>query len=287
MTETVQFEFNACPAMLTLSAWSARRLELDEIIMDPERDPRLRGILGEGTWERLARKLAATSPEQPEMRMDIPLRYPEGIRWSRVVMRSLWSDAMVPGLEGSIGIVIDIHDTRQRLQELEEKASLDALTGLLNRSSAREQIEVRLQSGSPLRFALALFDLDFFKSANDTCGHQFGDEVLKFVARRLRSSVRGSDICCRAGGDEFLLFLEYKTDIERTVERIFRSICGEYGGFRVSVTIGVALEDTAGRCYENLFRQADAALYSAKRAGRGRFCFYENSMENLLPAVES
>ena len=106
--------------------------------------------------------------------------------------------------------------------------------------------------------------------------------MLKQVARDLTQSIRGTDISCRAGGDEFLLFLEYKTDIERSIDRIFKSLCGQYEQFKISVSMGVALGEDTGLSYEAMFRAADAALYSVKRSGRGKYCFYDQSLKHLL-----
>ena len=173
----------------------------------------------------------------------------------------------------------------KRLQEMEQKASTDAMTGLLNRASARERIEERIAERPDSNYALAIFDVDRFKSANDTRGHQFGDQVLIQVAQRLRRSIRGTDISCRAGGDEFMLFLEYKTEIEKTIDRIFHSLCGPFEGFNVSVSMGVALGETVGLDYENLFHAADLALYSVKQAGKGLYRFYDRSMKGTLSAI--
>ena len=78
------------------------------------------------------------------------------------------------------------------------------------------------------KYALMLFDLDFFKIANDRYGHMFGDQVLHEAARKAQKSVRTSDIVARIGGDEFLIFVEYKAEISSVAERIFRSIEGMY-----------------------------------------------------------
>lgn len=282
MSEAIQFEYTVSPPMVTFSTWGARKLGLAEMIMDPLRDEKLQKLLGEDGWKELDSHLKATTPAQPETRLDCQLHYDGATRWHRVIMRALWSDDAQPQFEGALGTVMDIHDTRLKMQELEQKAARDPLTDLMNRNSAREQIELRMQDRPESHYALAMFDLDLFKSANDLYGHMFGDQVLKFVAENLRRCVRGSDICCRIGGDEFFVFLEYKTDIEKTVGRIFHSLCGHYRQFQVSLTMGVALGEDVGLSYENLFQAADAAMYAAKRAGRGRYRFYDESLKDLL-----
>lgn len=284
MTESIQFEYGINPPMITFSAYGAEKLGVEEIIMNPEADQKLQEILGSGSWERLTAEVLATTPENPEMRLDLPLRIDGSLRWSRLVTRSLWSDDAEPVFEGVMGIVMDIHDSHLKMQELEKKAARDPLTGLLNRASAREKIELKMLEHPQSRFALAIIDLDDFKQANDIYGHIFGDEVLKFVAKNLRDSIRETDVSGRYGGEEFLMFLEYKTDIEKTVDRIRRSICGTIDNYRVSVTAGVALSDMLGRDYETLLHAADAALYAGKRNGKNQYRFYDESMKNLLEA---
>ena len=124
------------------------------------------------------------------------------------------------------------------------------------------------------RFALAIIDLDYFKSANDNYGHIFGDHVLLHMAEQLRKSIRGGDIAARVGGDEFLLFLEYKDEPDTAIRRIFHSLIGRYGDFQISVSMGVVCTETSGTDYEALFHAADQALYAVKRSGRGQYRFY-------------
>ena len=125
-----------------------------------------------------------------------------------------------------------------------------------------------------------MFDLDHFKDANDTYGHLFGDEVLKYVAETLKSSTRNADICARMGGDEFLVFMPYKEEAEPQVKRIFNLLCSKYKEFQISVSIGVAYAKDCGRDYDTLFHMADEALYKAKRSGRNTYRFYEEAAES-------
>ena len=182
---------------------------------------------------------------------------------------------------------MDIHDSRMQIETLERKAAHDAATELLNHAGAKEQIFRRMEMAPDGDFALAIFDLDHFKSVNDTYGHSFGDRVLKGVAEKARRSVRGNDIVARIGGDEFLIFMEYRAEaeIEKVLKRIFNALVGTYEGVPVSVSLGVAKTSVAGHEYSALFHAADQALYSAKRAGRGRCLFYDDSMRETLSVV--
>ncbi len=285
MTREIQFEYTISPSVISMTPWGAQTLGLDEIIMDPGRDPKLQAVLGDDGWAEMLEKLRQTTAEAPNISYDCQLTYDGQSRWYQIILRSIWSTDMPPRFEGALGKAIDIHDTHEKMTYLEKKAARDAMTGLYNRAAAKERIETRMADRPQSNYAMAIFDLDFFKSANDQYGHQFGDQVLKVVADRLHRSVRGSDIACRAGGDEFLLFLEYNTDIERTVDRIFHSLCGPYENYDISVTMGVALAQLTGKSYEALFQAADAALYAAKRAGRAQYRFYDESLKDTLSAI--
>ena len=130
-----------------------------------------------------------------------------------------------------------------------------------------------------------IFDLDHFKSANDTYGHSFGDKVLVHLADKLRQCIRGGDIAARVGGDEFLIFLEYKDDIETVISRIFQSLCGQFEHFPLSISMGVALTSAIPGGYDALFHAADAALYTVKRGGRGQYRFYDETMRSTLSSI--
>ncbi len=285
MTKELQFEYTVSPSTLILSAWGAQTLGVGEIIADPGRDEALRAVLGEDGWGQFSWHMRQTTPEEPNVGYECPLTYNGQTRWHHIVLRTIWTTDTPPRFQGALGKAIDIHDARQRITALEKKAARDSMTGLLNRAAAKERIGERMEERPNSHYALGIFDLDYFKTANDRYGHQFGDRVLKTVAGRLVHSVRSSDIVCRAGGDEFLLFLEYNTDLERTIDRIFHSLCGPLDDYHISVTMGVARCEDAGQSYEAMFRAADSALYAAKRAGKGRYCFYDGSMRDVLTAI--
>ena len=173
---------------------------------------------------------------------------------------------------------------------MERKASLDPLTGLLNHATAREKVKQRMYYNRESEFAFLIFDLDYFKLANDTYGHQFGDKVLIYIAEKLRSILRKEDLAVRIGGDEFMMVVEYHQEIESVVERIFENLSGTYEHFPISLSMGVSTTKDCDREYEMLFKRADKALYTAKRSGRGRYVFYNDMMEamfSVLSPIES
>ena len=160
-------------------------------------------------------------------------------------------------------------------------ADHDPLTSLLNHRAAKGYISSILAAEGERKYILLLFDLDHFKQANDKYGHQFGDEVLKHVADKIRQSIRGADIAARMGGDEFLIFMDFKTSIEPQIRRVFQKITSEYRGFDITISMGVASAQECDGDYETLFRMADEALYAVKRDGRNAYRIYDNSLSVL------
>ncbi len=286
MAEEIQFEYAAEADMLSLSSWGAEKLGLDEVIMDPGHNEAVNRILGEHTWEKIAEALRRTTVERPLVNYECQFLLNGQPRWHRIIIQAIWTGDSPPQCTGAIGKAVDIHDSRVKMEELEKKASHDGLTGLLNHTSAMSLILQKIQQNPKQRFALAVFDLDKFKSVNDTYGHTCGNEVLQYVAGKLKKNIRSGDIAARIGGDEFLVFLRYESKIETAVRRIFDVLVGEYEKIPISVSMGVALTDAVGREYAALFRAADQALYYAKRAGRGQFVFYNDTMrETLSPCM--
>ena len=287
MSKEIQFEYTVSPPMITLSPWGAEHLGLDEIIMDPLRQPDAQSIIDPADLHGLADILRTTSPDLPVITYDCKLNYRGQWRWTQIVARAIWSSDEPPRYTGAIGKAVDIHDSKMRLSALERLASHDALTGLLNHAYAKKRILERIESRPGASYALVIFDLDHFKSANDTYGHSFGDQVLVHLAEKLRQSIRGGDIAARVGGDEFLIFLEYKDEVETVISRIFQSLCGQFEQFPLSISMGVALTDAVSGGYDALFHAADAALYTVKRGGRGQYRFYDGSMRETLSSVIS
>ncbi len=172
-----------------------------------------------------------------------------------------------------LGYLILIQDeTQQVIAEtlLRERAELDGLTGVLNRSSFDEQLQLAVAENTQAETSLALilFDLDHFKGLNDTRGHQAGDEVLKAVARCAEGLIRQGDRVARYGGEEFALILPGTDTAGALVmaERLRKSIAQQTP---VTASLGIALTDSENRLSPaELVLQADQALYRAKNAGR-------------------
>jgi diguanylate cyclase (GGDEF)-like protein len=161
--------------------------------------------------------------------------------------------------------------------EAEQRADaiLDPLTGLLNRKSLRDRFaeigqQAALAGGS---VALVACDLDRFKAVNDEHGHERGDAVLKDAAYVLRKHLRSFELIYRLGGEEFLVVLPGMEagDAAALAERLRAAVeWGKPGGLKVTISAGVAAASGSEVDIDELFKQADAALYEAKRTGRNR-----------------
>lgn len=169
---------------------------------------------------------------------------------------------------------------RAKLDEGMEQAVTDALTGLHNRRYMEGHlatlVQQAIQAGRALSVVIA--DIDYFKSVNDTYGHDAGDAVLREFAARLRRNTRGIDLACRLGGEEFVVIMP-DTELSRAVPAAERvRACIEAEPFqinsttqlRVTASVGIATLERKDDTPETLFKRADTALYTAKRNGRNR-----------------
>jgi diguanylate cyclase (GGDEF)-like protein len=195
-------------------------------------------------------------------------------------------------IESSVQTLSGSIEEREKLQHrLADQATHDALTGLYNRAAALNALEHSLartrRTGDVV--GLLYVDLDDFKRANDTHGHQVGDQILKDVAARMRDVVRGGDLLARLGGDEFLVIAERIGDAVEAAALARRLIDAvafptEHEGlhFSVGASVGIALAldnvDDPGQ----LLARADMALYRAKQGGRANIEIFDKSLQDEL-----
>lgn len=186
-------------------------------------------------------------------------------------------------------ILLREQETERQLaaERIHHQANHDSLTGLPNRTMFAERLAEAIRrakrTGRPV--GLMLLDLDRFKVVNDSLGHEAGDELLVAVAKRISAAVRETDTLFRMGGDEFTVLLEYlrsDQDASRVAERIVQGLTEP---FRVSnhelivtTTIGISVFPRDDESAERLVKNADAAMYCAKEAGRNRYKFYTQDM---------
>lgn len=191
-------------------------------------------------------------------------------------------DTLTLGPDVSLRLDAPDQSIQSLLQEMHKGATLDALTGLINRRSFLERLEEETAATHrhSLQTCLAMVDVDRFKSVNDTYGHPAGDAVLVEVARRLSEHVRQEDVVARFGGEEFVVLLRH-TDLDGAVvllDRLRGFVSDEpipvptpEGNQTIQVTFsaGVTQLDPQANS-EQLLERADVALYEAKRSGRNR-----------------
>lgn len=199
-------------------------------------------------------------------------------------------------LAGTVGELLEARLRQIQLAactaELALIARQDPLTGLPNRRMLHEQIEhVLAHTRNDEQIAVLYIDLDHFKEVNDTLGHGVGDALLQQVAAHLCANVRNTDHIARLGGDEFAVILsghEVKLQALELAGRLIRTIsepCKVLGHtVHIGVSIGIALGQNVGQGWpqlEDMFKDADTALYQAKSGGRGMSRFFESGMSTM------
>lgn len=206
----------------------------------------------------------------------------------------IWSATYIPDVRNGevVGFYVmsqDVTERKRAEKALVDKAMLDPLTGLPNRRALHDRLEQVIaaarQEGVP--FSLFFLDLDGFKLANDTHGHEGGDEILKQVARRLGQAIRKDDFISRLAGDEFVIIASGVAS-EPICSRIAKSVCDAInvpfslpdGPAKIGTSIGIALSSTTDNLSaESIMARADAAMYTAKRKGRNNYQFASGSAE--------
>lgn len=186
-----------------------------------------------------------------------------------------------------VGVFSDISAIKRSQEDLERLAHFDPLTALPNRVLFHDRMQHALDRASRHRHQVGvlLLDLDGFKTINDSLGHPVGDQLLQLVARRLQGCVRVEDTVARLGGDEFAVILSNVTngaDAVEVIQRILGVIEVPFelsaGHGLVTTSIGVAIFPDDGQTVTELIRNADAAMYEAKAAGRNTYRYYQRHM---------
>jgi diguanylate cyclase (GGDEF)-like protein len=180
----------------------------------------------------------------------------------------------------------DISTRKEFEKEIRFLALNDVLTRLPNRTFLKQKIEEKINKTPDLEFAFLFLYLDYFKNINDIYGHSKGDYIIQQVATRLQKALLKNDFIARVGGDEFVVLIENLDNLKSQCQLLFNSleepfiINNEHN--KIGVSIGIALYPKDGNTLEELFKNADTAMYVAKNSGKNRYCFYHPSMTDNI-----
>jgi len=192
-----------------------------------------------------------------------------------------------PNVEGLLVTLRDVTERKALEEQLKHQAFHDPLTGLANRVLFIDRVEHALarSARTPHSLAVLFLDIDDFKTVNDSLGHGAGDQLLVVVAQRLRSVLREGDTAARLGGDEFAILLEDADEeaptqvAERILTALRRPAAVQHRELSTRASIGVALRASPKQSAEELLRNADIAMYTAKAKGKARVEVFEPGMQ--------
>lgn len=184
-----------------------------------------------------------------------------------------------------VGKTLDITEEMNHRQELLKKASMDSLTGLLNKEATHKMIEEYLTTEEARQHGgtFLIIDIDNFKGFNDTWGHMFGDVVLTQVAETLNRCTQQNALVGRIGGDEFCIYLKGMTKKEEIV-RLIDQILNEIRNLKLqkkqplTLSMGIAVSGEDVSRYDEFYKYADLALYETKERGKNGYSFFEKRM---------
>ncbi|RTE86559.1 MULTISPECIES: EAL domain-containing protein [Gammaproteobacteria] len=194
------------------------------------------------------------------------------------------------------GVIIDTTASKRAEEQINQLAFYDALTKLPNRRMLQEKVKNlkhKMQS-IPQYAAVLCFDVDNFKTLNDSLGQQAGDDLLVTLSERLRRSIRDQDFVARIGGDEFVVVLTRLSEHASAAANQTRALAAELirdfeqpvalneSFYRVTASVGITLFDNDTRSVDTLLQQADQAMYQAKAAGRNTHIFFDESIQTML-----
>lgn len=205
-----------------------------------------------------------------------------------IALSTFISEAGTPRITAFIR---DVTEQRRIEAELRYQSTHDALTGLPNRTLFQDRLTQAMQQArrQDKLLAVALLDLDNFKAINDGWGHDYGDQLLAEVARRLKDTLRAGDTVARLGGDEFALVLSdlaQVEDIGQIINKLLEAFTtsfriGEYDVY-AGLSLGITVFPVDGEDVSTLLRNADMAMYRAKAEGRGCARFFTHDLNNLM-----
>ncbi|MBI3903860.1 MAG: EAL domain-containing protein [Nitrosomonadales bacterium] len=188
-----------------------------------------------------------------------------------------------------IALFSDITERKASYERIQYLAHFDALTHLPNRTLLNDRVELAIAGAKrdQRRLAVIFLDLDRFKNVNDSLGHHVGDLLLQAVAERLKNCVRESDTISRLGGDEFVVLLNGildQNDAVNVAQKVLNTLSNPFDleghEVRIGASLGISIYPDNGPDSSELFKNADAAMYDAKKNGRNNFRLFSTPMNN-------
>ncbi len=257
--EDVLYVFNSLKGEGTTATYASFRSQLKNGVLAFCHDPEiLLNILDKRSGEISEAELRLSSDQ-------------DGVyRWYKLTARYNSSTDSI------IGNLHDINNTKDELDKLKEKAQIDPLSKVYNKSAGIEITSERFAALPGDRIcALAVLDIDNFKTVNDTYGHLYGDAVIAMVAGSIKNIISARDLVGRFGGDEFFVYIEDGSDqnLDRILENIRTTVFSMNAGNNISCSIGCT-KGRGGCTWEDMFKQADSALNKAKKNGKNRYEFF-------------
>lgn len=276
MSKEVLFEIYREPSTITFLDESSSRLGVDASIIDPVNDPKLIKLFGKDNLNQLFNLIESATHDEPIVKFECTInRHGKLARYRLTVMTQYYFDDNTGEYiyESAVGKLEDITEIYDRIEALEVAAATDNLTGLLNHYSTKLAFEKCCAEQPDRNFALAVIDMDDFKSVNDVYGHLCGDEILKTLASRIREALPKNGFAGRVGGDEFVAVWPDDGNLEKEADRIYKHISKKFDACEATASMGIATT-AVSREYDSLFTCADKTMYTAKENGKKRYCIF-------------
>ena len=270
MSADVWFEFTAAPPVLKISPQGARRLGVDEVIVNPYKNDMLYRMISPEEQRKFREMVLASTPEKPTMEFDCVTMLDGRLRGTHVVARSMWTMDNPPKYAGVIGKVIETQE--------EVSTNLpawlnthDLQTGLYTQAAAEGYIRERLEEELDRSAALAIVRLENYGVLSESYGTVYADHVISYVAEQLRRSMRSGDILARQSEDSFLVYLEVRRNVQSVLWRVFEALEGCYEDVTLSVRMGAACANWGDKPdYKTMLDSAKRALGATEQTEDGR-----------------
>ncbi len=280
ISREIQFDYIAEPPMLSISEWGARKLGLQENIIEPKSNEKFLSVIPIGFINELASRLRASTPEKPIVECECEIKVDSSFRQYKIICRSMWTyEDDCSRYVGAVGKAIEAHIDNDI--DSEYMSAHDQITGLYNAHYARQIISDMLAENNGKKYALGVIALEHFRSAGgDKLTQTFRDGVLKFISKKISSVSGREDIVARLDGNTFLVFVSYENDPSEKLRCILDPITKKYDGFSVSAYMGAASTEYTERSCSSLYTDALRALQLLSNKDSGQYLMYG---EKIMP----